>query len=415
MNGARAMNPTQDLPALLVIASTYPRWSGDPEPGFVHQLARRMTASYRVTVLCPHAEGAARSEWMDGVEVIRYRYAPAPWQNLVNDGGIVANLRRDRSKLLLVPPFLLAQFWACWRLLRRRSYDAVHAHWLLPQGLLAAIATRLSGRKPPFLVTSHGGDLFSLKAWPWRLLKRYVLRQAGAAAVVSEGMLDEVGRLGVDSSRVLVEPMGVDLDGLFVPDPAVPRSSADLLFVGRLVEKKGLGHLINAMPAIISARPDARLTVIGFGPEMEERLAQVQALGLNNVVQFLGARVQADLPAFYQRAALFVAPFVEARGGDQDGLGLVLVEALGCGCPVLASDMPATSQLAAHTGGLRLIAPGDPRSLAEKVLEMLDAPPAVKRSDIACFNWQARADAYVALVARLIARDASLRPAAGTG
>ena len=51
----------------------------------------------------------------------------------------------------------------------------------------------------------------------------------------------------------------------------------------------------------------------------------------------------------------------------------------------------------------------------KKVLEMLDAPPAVKRSDIACFNWQARADAYVALVARLIARDASLRPAAGTG
>lgn len=409
MNGVKVMNPAQDMPALLVVASTYPRWPGDPEPGFVHELARRMTASYRVTVLCPHAEGAARHEWMDGVEVIRYPYAPARWQTLVNDGGIVANLRRHRGKLLLVPPFLLAQFWACWRLLRQRSYDAVHAHWLLPQGLLVAIASRLSSRKPPFLVTSHGGDLFSLKAWPWRLLKRYVLRRAGAAAVVSEGMLDEIARLGVDSSRVLVEPMGVDLDGRFVPDPAVHRSPDELLFVGRLVEKKGLRHLIDAMPGIVSVRPETRLTVIGFGPEMDERRAQVQALGLEGEVKFLGARAQAELPAFYRRAALFVAPFVEARGGDQDGLGLVLVEALGCGCPVVVSDMPATRQLAAHVGGLRVVVSGDPQELAQRVLEMLDAPPIVKQGDIARFNWQARADAYAALVARLIARDARLR------
>src|SRR5690606_9209651 len=62
-------------PVLLVLASTYPRWPGDPEPGFVHELSRRLTDRFRVIALCPHAPGARTAERMDGVEVVRYRYA----------------------------------------------------------------------------------------------------------------------------------------------------------------------------------------------------------------------------------------------------------------------------------------------------------------------------------------------------
>src|SRR5690606_34159902 len=90
-------------PNLMVLASTYPRWAGDPEPSFVHELARRLTDRFNVTVLCPHAPGTASSEAMDGVQIIRYRYAPSAWETLVNDGGIVANLRRTKWKALLLP------------------------------------------------------------------------------------------------------------------------------------------------------------------------------------------------------------------------------------------------------------------------------------------------------------------------
>ena len=81
---------------LLVLASTYPRWAGDPEPSFVHELARRMGTEFRVIVVCPHAMGAKQKELLDGVEVVRYRYAPERWETLVNDGGIVANLKARR-------------------------------------------------------------------------------------------------------------------------------------------------------------------------------------------------------------------------------------------------------------------------------------------------------------------------------
>ncbi|HTH09438.1 MAG TPA: glycosyltransferase, partial [Acidovorax sp.] len=145
---------------LLVLASTYPRWAGDPEPGFVHELAKRMTDRFRVIALVPHTGGARAREMLEGVEVHRYRYAPKRWETLVNDGGIVANLKRDRWKHLLVPGFVLAQAWCAWRLLRRERVDVIHAHWLVPQGLIAALLRYLPGRAAPFLVTSHGADLF---------------------------------------------------------------------------------------------------------------------------------------------------------------------------------------------------------------------------------------------------------------
>lgn len=392
-------------PTLLVLASTYPRWAGDPEPGFVHALAQRLTDRFRVIALVPHADGAKTREVLDGVEVHRYRYAPQRWETLVNGGGIVANLKRDRWKCLLVPGFVLAQAWHAWRWRRRERVDIIHAHWLIPQGLIAVLLRYLPGRGVPFLVTSHGADLFALRAWPLPWVKRLVVRHAAATTVVSEGMRREMAALGVDVDTVRVEPMGVDLQRRFRPDAGVARSRTELLFVGRLVEKKGLRHLLDALPLIRSVRPDVTLTVAGFGPELDARREQAQALGLGAAVEFLGAVCQEALPALYRRAAVFVAPFVEAATGDQDGLGLVLVEALGCGCTVVVSSMPATRALAASCMAVHEAAPGDPRSLSQAVLRALDAHESPRPEDIAGFDWEARAAAYGDLLMRAVDRS----------
>lgn len=393
-----SLSEREDKRTLLVLASTYPRWADDPEPGFVHELARRLTDRFRVIALVPHAPEAAARELMDGVEVHRYRYAPGRWETLVNDGGIVANLKRDRWKCLLVPGFVLAQAWQAWRLLRRERVDVIHAHWLIPQGVIAALLRCLPGRALPFVVTSHGADLFALRAWPLPSIKRYVSRRAAATTVVSEGMRDEMGVLGLQPGDIRVEPMGVDLQHRFRADADVVRSRSALLFVGRLVEKKGLRHLLDAMPLIRSVRPDVTLTVAGFGPELEARRAQVQALGLADAVAFIGAVKQDELPALYRSAALFVAPFVEAASGDQDGLGLVLIEALGCGCPVVVSRLPATRALLASSDAVHEAESADPASLARAVLRALDAPGSPRLQEIAHFDWSARAAAYAALL-----------------
>ena len=333
------------LPVLLVLASTYPRWPADPEPGFVHELSRRLTERYRVIVLCPHAPGAKPRETMDGVEVVRYRYAPERWETLVNDGGIVTNLKRARWKLLLVPGFVLGQAWVAWRLMRRERVDVIHAHWLIPQGLIAALLPWLPGRRVSYVVTSHGADLYALKGRLLDGIKRFVARRAAAATVVSSAMRERLATLGVPAAHIHVLPMGVDLSERFTPDPSVPRSQHEILFVGRLVEKKGLRHLIDALPQVLEGVPDAFLTIVGFGPEEAALRQQVHTLGLQAKVHFLGAVAQTRLPALYRRAALFVAPFVQAESGDQEGLPVALMEAVACGCPVVAGDVAGIEDL----------------------------------------------------------------------
>lgn len=383
---------------LLVLASTYPRWADDPEPGFVHELSKRLADRFEVTVVCPHAPGAMSRETLDGVEVIRYRYAPAALETLVNDGGVVTNLRRARWKIMLVPGFVLAQMWWAWRLVRAREFGVIHAHWILPQGLIAAVAVKAKrGRRTPFVVTSHGADLFALRGRVSRWLKRYVVQRAAVNTVVSDGMRGPILALDADPETLRVEPMGVDLTRRFTPDPTVERSPDEVLFVSRLVEKKGLRHLIDAMPLVIEARPDAFLTVAGFGPELEARRAQAKQLGIMDRVRFLGAVRQSDLPALYRRAAVFVAPFVEAAGGDQDGLGLVLVEAAACGCPVVATELAATRGLGGVSHLIKVQKWSNAAELAALVINSAADCERGEADRLSLYDWRARADSYISL------------------
>lgn len=387
-------------PRLLVLTSTYPRWQSDATPGFVHALARRLTDRFEVMVLCPHACGAARREVMDGVKVRRYRYAPEKWESLASGGGIINNLRQAPIRWALVPLFLVAQTWATWRLIRRWRPNVIHAHWLIPQGLIVALLSLVNGKTPPFLVTSHGVDLHALRFWPMPMIKRFVTRRAAAVTVVSSAMVDVMKAQGIPTEGVRVEPMGVDLENLFTPDKAVPRSDNEILFVGRLVEKKGLRYLIEAMPAILEKYPEVQLTVAGFGPEEPALRSQAQALGIGEKVRFLGPVSQEKLPDLYRRATVFVAPFVEAAGGDQEGLGLVTVEAIGCGCPVVVSDLPAIGDVIDNA---ELLAPPSCSSgLATRVKHLMtlsaqsriDIQSNLRMRVVKRFNWTERGRAY---------------------
>jgi glycosyltransferase involved in cell wall biosynthesis len=381
---------------------------GDPEPGFVHELARRLIGRFRVIVLCPHAQGALASETMDGVEVVRYRYAPASLETLVNDGGVVTNLRRQRWKWLLVPGFVLMQAWVAWRLCRMQKVAAIHAHWLIPQGLIAAALRWLPGTPVPFIVTSHGADLYALQGRGLAALKRWVLRCAGAATVVSTAMRDEVAALGADVGKVSVLPMGVDMHGRFQPPEGPGRSSSELLFVGRLVEKKGLRYLLDALPAVLRERPEVTLTIAGFGPDEPALRAQVAAKGLSEAVHFLGAVPQQELPELYQSAALFVAPFVRTSSGDQEGLPVALTEAVACGCPAIAGNVQGLADVFGASVDDCIVDPREDGALATAILRVLGQPDHAAEQAIHmraalldCLDWSVISQCYGELVSQL--------------
>jgi glycosyltransferase involved in cell wall biosynthesis len=404
------MTAPTPLPGLLVLASTYPRWKGDHEPGFVHELCRRLAKDFNVIALVPDAPGAEADGALDGVEIVRYHYAPRGWQTLIANGGIVANLRRAKWKWLLLPGFVLAQYFAARRLIRERRVDVIHAHWLLPQGLIARWLSRRTG--VPYLVTSHGGDLFGLRGRAPTLFKRKVAADCAAMTVVSSSMRDEAQRLGLHPPRIEVLPMGVDLQDRFIPDAAIPRAENQLLFVGRLVPKKGLHHLLDALPRVLASKPQTRLAIAGFGPQEASLKMRAKQLGIAHAVDFLGPLQQADLPALYRRAGVFVAPFVRDDSGDQEGLPVALMEAIGCGCPVVVGDVAGVHDLLGADADEIAVNPTDADALCAALLAALDAPErartralALRQRIVGKVDWDVIAAGYSQVLRGVVGRQ----------
>ncbi|OZB61131.1 MAG: glycosyl transferase [Lysobacterales bacterium 14-68-21] len=402
-------------PTVLVLASTYPRWANDPEPAFVHELSRRLARDHEVIAVVPDAPGADPSGDLDGVHVVRYRYAPRAWQTLVNDGGIATHLRRSPWKWLLVPGFVLGQYLAARRVLKRHRVTVIHAHWIIPQGWLARWLARPA--RIPVLVTSHGGDLFGFRGRLLTRVKRSVAAACSRMTVVSDAMRKEAIRLGLRPPSLTVLPMGVDLQRRYVPDPSVPRSADELLFVGRLVPKKGLPLLLNALPAVLARRPAASLTIAGFGPERADLEAQASRLGVAHAVRFLGAVPQDRLPDLYRRASLFVAPFVRDESGNQEGLPVVLMEAIGCGCPAIVGDVAGLDDLLGGHAAYVTVNPRDRDALAEAILDALDQPGlalaravAIRGAVAEKVDWDVIAQGYRRELQACMANLGELRP-----
>lgn len=396
--------------SILVLTSTFPRWENDPEPAFVFELSRRLAAAYDVTVLAPRSPGSKPREIMEGLYVVRFPYFFRRWENLAtHSGGILNRLRADPLNYLLVPLFLIGQLWALIRLLCRKRFALIHAHWLIPQGLIAAMGLTFTRRQIPLVCTSHGGDLFALSGMLFQRLKRWVIGRSRAVTVVSRAMKTLVVDMGVAAEKVQVISMGVDLRHRFTPDATAKRSRGELLFVGRLVEKKGLKILLEAMPKVLAKYPAIRLSVAGAGPLEGEMRELASEMGISGQVDFLGMVSQSELPVMYRRATLAVFPFLVAKSGDQEGFGLVQVEAMGCGCPVIAGDLPAIHDSVAHGETGLLAPPGNPDGLAETILRALNdsnlclrLAREARKKVVEQFDWEVIAEKYAGLYDNLI-------------
>lgn len=357
---------------VLVLASTFPRRAGDTTPPFVLRLCQAMQKEgWQSVVVAPHAAGLATRELLEGVECRRFRYAPAALERLAYGGGMLANIRAARWLWLVLPFFLLALLVTAGTLLVRRRIYVVHAHWIVPQGLVAALLRRIVfWRRMHLVMTAHGGDLHADMGGLARRLMRWAMRQADVLAVVSEDMRRLAIEQGVPEHRVVVASMGVDTTQ-FQPPPSDGERSG-IVFVGRLVDKKGVHHLLEAFGLLRQQEAGLRLTIVGDGPLRGTLEAQAERLCITGSVTFAGARPPAEIPGFFQRAALFVMPSVVADSGDQEGLGLVAAEAMSCGCPVVAHDIPAVRDLVLHGQTGLLVPAGNRDALAAAMRRLLD-------------------------------------------
>ncbi len=255
------------------------------------------------------------------------------------------------------------------------------------------------------MCTAHGGDVYGLKGPMMRSLRQFVISRSNLCTVVSEAMRDDVRTQLQKSARIEVVPMGIDLKQRFTPK-RTRRREKQLLFAGRLVAKKGVKYLIEAMPRIHQAHPDVSLLIVGHGPEKDQLAHLARELQIDSCVDFRGGVPNDRLPRYYQASSIVIFPSVVDAQGDREGFGLVLVEALGCACAAVISDLPAMRDIV--TDGLTgiIVPQRNPEAIAAKVIDLLDRPERVRelgRSGrqyvLQRFDWDRIAKRYGELIA----------------
>lgn len=316
---------------LVTASSAFPRWRGDPEPRFVYDLTKRLKGC-RVTVLVPHHPNAKFHERMEGMDVYRYPYFLPSLERLCYNGGIHANLRRSILARIELPFMIAAQTIFLFFLLLKVRPHVLHAHWIVPQGFIASPFKWIFRYK--LVISAHAGDIFIAKHALVKIVSQLTILHASTITANSSYTQRAIKAVG-GSARII--PMGVD-SSYFKMSPR-KRGSRAVLFVGRLAEKKGVRYLIEAMSIVLKRYPRAELTVIGDGPEQEHLLRRVAELGLAENVTFKGALSHDALRREYARADVFVLPSIVMKSGDTEGLGLVLLEAVSSGVPVVATSV----------------------------------------------------------------------------
>ena len=346
-------------PSAVIVTTTFPARPGDGTPEFVLTLASSIPG-YDVTVIAPRMPGAAGEAVHDGVRVRRVAYFPRRWEGLATD-AIMPTLRAAPWRVVEAPFLVAALLLATVREVRRRRASVLNAHWIVPGGLIGLVVRALT--RVPVVVTVHGADAYTMRGRAGRWLKARVLRRAAAVLPVSRDIARTL-QLGDD---VPVLRMGVDTAAIraAVGDRApVP---GQLVYIGRLADKKGVDVLVDA----VARCEGARLDVLGDGPERAALEARAAAAGVAERVRFHGKVPRSQVLAALARAQVVVIPSRVGADGDMEGTPVVLCEAMAAGVPVVASRVGGLAECI-HDGvdGI-LVEPDDVDDLAAAIDEAL--------------------------------------------
>lgn len=335
---------------VLVVAEYYPRAQAPALGVWAHRqalAARDAGTELRVVVLyrplpplrsrdlgaVRGAISQPRTAVLDGIRIdyVRYLSPPRPWSYATWGAWAGPALRRALTRIR-------SEF----------AYDLIHAHYAVPAG----DAVRRAAARTPLVISVHGGDVYGAHAE-----SRAVGHALGHARLVlanSHGTARRCEALGAHEVRVV--HLGTDL----APPRADPPAQPTVVTVANLIERKRHADVVVALAMLRDRHPSLRYVIVGDGPERERLAELARRLGVAERVQLQGALAHRDAVATARSASVFVLPSVS------EAFGVSYIEAMAGGVPAIGcrgEDGP--EEIAAAGGGIELVAPRDPRALAE--------------------------------------------------
>jgi phosphatidylinositol alpha-mannosyltransferase len=313
-----------------------------------------------VTELVHHLSDALRARGHE-VHILTTSYHnDGPRTRYVTRVGRAIFLPMNKSYATV--PFAFDMSGKVKRFLRNHEFDIVHVNGFFPPDIsYYALHHSRSVNVASFLTV--GFRNYGPAAWLWKLMSGGLNRRMHGRIALTQGALEYIRPFFPGEYRVI--PPGVDTIR-FHPATSRRPQAAGILFVGRLDKRKGLDVLLRALPMVRQDFPDVRLTVVGKGPtELESRLL-AQSLGIAGHVDFKGFATVEELPSYYAAADVYCSP---ALGGE--AFGIVLLEAMACALPVVASDITGYNEVVQHEENGLLCPPNDPAALAAALTRLL--------------------------------------------
>lgn len=369
---------------ILIVASTFPTSDTDPVPAFVKDQAialKRRYPTVHISVLAPHDARSKTHNFVKHTYYDEYRFhylLPHSLEKLTGR-GILPQLKKNPLYYLAIPFLFLAEFFSLLRLTRKIQPDFIYAHWFTPQGVVSGMVSSIT--KIPYVITTHAADVAVWKKMPFggKIVRRYS-RAASAITAVSPRTLEKLRYFFTDAQwrqvehKVAIIPMGVHLQKSKLPSRRA-ETSQDILFIGRLAEKKGVQYLLPAFASITEQFPTTTLTIAGDGPLLKELKKQAKALNIPaEHISFSGHVSGKQKEDLLQKAGVYVIPSIITDSGDAEGLPVTLMEGLAAGKICIATNESGADNILENGKSGFLVPQKNVTSLKEALVSALSLP-----------------------------------------
>ncbi len=366
---------------IMVISQFYPLLGGAEVQA--RQLAGALVKKgVHVSVLTRRLKGVPPREVLDGVSVYRaIRTVPVPFL-----WGVF---------------FMLSVFVFLYR--KRKEYTIIHCHILQEFQTVVALFFKIIFNKKVIVKMSSSGETSDIKLLKRSLMGKLfypLIKRVDAVVAVCKQSTRELINGGFSGERIAEIPNGVDLDRFAQRPPRRGLKVPTITFVGRLDRYKGVDFLLEAFKRVLSRGSNSRLLIVGSGPDETLLKDKAVRLHLEENIQFLGKRE--DVFSLLLDSDIFVLPTLS------EGMSNVLLEAMACGLPVVATTVGGNCDLISNRHNGILVPPGDSGTLGEALMEILhDAPLARQLGDKARktvqenYSMESITDRYLALYNRI--------------
>ena len=411
---------------VLVIGSVYPRFHEDAEvPWLRTSIAHLKKAGLDIQVLAPAYKGL-KSHEIDGVKVNRFRYAPASWEFLTHEEGAPSKMASKPWLQLLAIPYIISGFFKCIKICRKFKPDIIHAHWPFPHAYIALGAAKLF--KIPLVLNFHGAELLLIRKKKWvRPLLKFAISQAQAVFANSSftaGKIKALRNVNVEWSPYCTTMEGGSLplasasasttpsSGEVSPQRPTPhevKGKFKILFVGRHIERKGIRYLIEAAKYL--PRDQFEIRIVGVGDLTDElkKLASESATPDSAEIIFTGKLSPEALANEYRTANVFTLPAIVDSKGDTEGLGVVLIEAMELGLPIVASNVGGIPDVVIDGVSGILVPEKDPQALASAYKRLASNPELIsqllagsQKRIAECFTWDGIIERQIAVYNKVL-------------